>query len=87
MNYIGNFFGCCQRDKSYNKTDIEIEKIKTLNEISPTLLSSDKNTLNNPNANNSLLNNLPTSVFPRGSLWFQNRLMWDLQNPVVFRKA
>ena len=57
MNYIGNFFGCCQRDKSYNKTDIEIEKIKTLNEISPTLISSDKNTLNNPNANNSLLNN------------------------------
>ena len=54
MNVFGNFFGCCNRFKSFKKSDIEIKKIKSENNY--THFSSDKNTQMNHNANTSFNN-------------------------------
>lgn len=57
MSYLVNIFGCCNRDKSYNKSDIEIKKVKSLNENNNTLISSEKISITNQNPSNSFLNN------------------------------
>ena len=57
MSYLVNFFGCCQRDKSFNKSDIEIIKVKSLNENNNSLISSEKMMTTNLSPNNILLNN------------------------------
>ena len=54
MNVFGNFFGCCNRFKSYKKSDIEIGKTKTENNF--THFSSEKYTQMNHLANTSFNN-------------------------------
>ena len=54
MNVFGNFLGCCNRFKSFKKSDIEIKKVKSENDFIH--FSSEKNTHMNHNSNTSFNN-------------------------------
>ena len=86
MNVFGDFFGCCNRFKSFKKSDIEIKKIKSENNY--ILFASEKNIQMNLNAttsfNNSKSNHIElynsknedeekkSATFPKNNLSYKN---------------